>query len=180
MRPEYFTLPANYPYQPLRTKVDPELVDFFDGFQYRWDIIDRIDQVVRTGIHELSLGRPLPSGYRRLVCYAIWGNPSDAYKWYEYHLQEEYLPHRYLPEHVVLGHLPKLAGEADLQPSSLNTSRRHTTVRRRMASANDEGIGELLFSAPSIPIEWRLGPVQSIKLRYVYLLTFQQTCLKFS
>lgn len=144
VKSEYFTLPANYPYQPLRTKVDPELVDFFDGFEYRHDIIDRIDRVVRDGICELSLGRPLPSGHRRLICYALWGNPSDAYKWYEYSLQEEYLPHRYLPEHVVLGHIPKLAGEGVPQPSSLNISRRHMQVRYRMARANDEGIGEFL------------------------------------
>lgn len=142
VKSNYFTLPANFPYQPLCTKVDPELVDFFEGFEYRWDIIDRIDQAVRGGIQALARGQPLSSGYRRLVCYAVWGNPSDAYKWYEYQLQEEYLPHRYLPEHVVLGHLPKLAGEAEAQPSSLNTSRRHMQVRYRMAKANDEGIGE--------------------------------------
>ena len=144
VKSEYFTLPADYPYRPLRTKIDPELVEFFDGFEYRHDIIDRIDIAVRGGIHELSLGRPLPSGYRRLICYALWGNPSDAYKWYEYSLQDEYLPHRYLPEHVVLGHIPKLVGEANPQPSSLDNSRRHPGVRFRMARANDEGIGEYL------------------------------------
>lgn len=144
VKSEYFTLPADYPYRPLRTKIDPELVDFFDGFEYRYDIIDRIDIAVRGGIHELSLGRPLPSGYRRLICYALWGNPSDAYKWYEYSLQDEYLPHRYLPEHVVLGHIPKLVGEANPQPSSLDNSRRHPGVRFRMARANDEGIGKYL------------------------------------
>lgn len=135
-------LPANYPYQPLRAKIDPELVDFFEGFEYRWDIIDRIDSAVRAGIYELARSQPVTSGWRRLICYAVWGNPSDAYKWYEYQLQEEYLPHRYLPEHVVLGHLPKLASEAEAQPFSLNTSRRHMQVRYRMARANDEGIGK--------------------------------------
>lgn len=144
MKSEYFTLPANYPYQPLRTKIDPELIDFFKGFEYRYDVIDRIDQVVHEGIRKLSVGQPLPSGYRRLICYALWGNPSDAYKWYEYSLQDEYLPHRYLPEHVVLGHVPKFAGEADPQPSILNTSRRHMKVRYRMARAYDEGIGGYL------------------------------------
>lgn len=144
MKSEYFTLPANYPYRPLRSKFDPELVEFFNGFDYRHDIIDRIDQVVVAGIRELSLGRLLPSGHRRLICYAIWGNPSDAYKWYEYSLQEEYLPHRYLPEHVVLGHVPKLGGEAEPQPSILNSSRRHMDARYRMARANDEGISKFL------------------------------------
>jgi hypothetical protein len=132
----------NYPYRPLRTKHDPELVEFFDGFDYRYDIIDRIDQAVYGGIRELALGRPVPSSYRRLICYAIWGNPADAYKWYEYSLQEEYLPHRYLPEHVVLGHVSQLAGKAEPQPSILDSSRRHMDVRYRMARANDEGISE--------------------------------------
>lgn len=142
VKSEHFTLPANFPYQPLRMKVDPELVEFFEGFEYRWDIIERIDLVVRAGIRELSLCRSLPPGYRRLICYAVWGNPSDAYKWYEYQFQDEYLPHRYLPEHVVLGHVPKLAGEADPQPSCLTTSKRHKDVRCQMARANDEGIGK--------------------------------------
>ncbi|KAH6621891.1 hypothetical protein C7974DRAFT_414573 [Boeremia exigua] len=143
VKSEYFTLPTNYPYRPLRTKVDPELVEFFDGFDYRWDIIERIDKIVQTGIFELSRGRLLPWGYRRLICYAVWGNPSDAYKWFEYHLQEDYLPHRYLPEHVVLGHVPMLVGEGDPQPSSLGTSGRHMDVRFRMARANDKGIDVL-------------------------------------
>ncbi|UPX20143.1 uncharacterized protein EKO05_0010385 [Ascochyta rabiei] len=139
----YFTLPTNFSYRPLRSKTDTELVDFFHGFEYRHDIIDRIDEVVRRGVHAMSLGRAVPSGYRQLICYAIWGNPSDAYKWYEYSLQEEYLPHRYLPEHVVLGHVPKLAGGAEPQPSILDSSRRHMDVRYRMARANDEGIDVL-------------------------------------
>ena len=144
IKSEYFTMPANYSYRPLRTKVDPELVDFFEGFEYRWDIIDRIDIAVRAAIQALGIGQPVNSCWRRLICYAVWGNPADAYKWYEYQLQEEYLPHRYLPEHVVLGHLPKLAGEAAAQPLSLNTSRHHMQVRYRMARANDEGLGEYL------------------------------------
>ncbi|KAJ4309008.1 hypothetical protein N0V94_009123 [Neodidymelliopsis sp. IMI 364377] len=142
VKSEYFTLPENYPYRPLRSRLDPELVDFFNGFEYRYDIIDRIDQVVYAVIRELSFGRPVSSGYRRLICYAIWGNPSDAYKWYEYSLQEEYLPHRYLPEHVVLGHITEVAGEVELRPSVIGSSRRHMEVRFRMARANDEGIGK--------------------------------------
>ncbi|KAJ4331303.1 hypothetical protein N0V95_009904 [Ascochyta clinopodiicola] len=143
LKSESFTLPPSFSYRPLRSKTDTELVDFFHGFEYRYDIIDRIDDVVRRGIHTMSLGRAVPSGYRQLICYAIWGNPSDAYKWYEYSLQEEYLPHRYLPEHVVLGHVPKLAGKAEPQPSILDSSRRHMDVRYRMARANDEGIDVL-------------------------------------
>jgi hypothetical protein len=151
VKSEYFTLPENYPYRPLRSRLDPELVDFFNGFEYRYDIIDRIDQLVYAGIRELSFGRPVSSGYRRLICYAIWGNPSDAYKWYEYSLQEEYLPHRYLPEHVVLGHVTEVAGEAELRPSVIGSSRRHMEVRFRMARANDEGIGKLPTSKATLP-----------------------------
>ena len=149
VKPDNVMIPADYPYQPLITKTDPELVEFFEGFQYRWDIIARIDNAVREGLSKLSLGRPISSGYRRLICYAVWGNPSDAYKWYEYQLQEEYLPHRYLPEHVVLRHLPKLAGDAVPLPSSLDRPRRHKDVRFRMARANDEGLGESILALQS-------------------------------
>ena len=149
MKSDNFVMPANYPYRPLIMKTDPELVEFFEGFQYRWDIIARIDEAVREGLNKLALGRPIPPGYRRLVCYAVWGNPSDAYKWYEYQLQEEYLPHRYLPEHVILRHLPKLAGDAVPLPSSLDRPRRHKDVRFRMARANDEGLGESILALQS-------------------------------
>lgn len=149
VKPDNVMIPADYPYQPLITKTDPELVEFFEGFQYRWDIIARIDNAVREGLSKLSLGRPISSGYRRLICYAVWGNPSDAYKWYEYQLQEEYLPHRYLPEHVVLRHLPKVAGDAIPLPSSLDRPSRHKDVRYRMARANDEGVGKSIITPHS-------------------------------
>jgi hypothetical protein len=146
VKPDNFMMPVDYPYQPLSTKTDPELVEFFEGFEYRWDIIHRIDEAVRAGLEKLSLGRPIPSGYRRLVCYAVWGNPSDAYKWYEYQLQEEYLPHRYLPEHVILRNLPKLAGDAIPLPSSLDNPSRHKDVRYKMARANDGGVGKSIIA----------------------------------
>lgn len=109
------------------------------------------------------------SGWRRLICYAVWGNPVDAYKWYEYQLQEDYLPHRYLPEHVVLGHLPKLAGEATAQPSALSTSRRHMQVRYRMARANDNGIGEY-HKQPGLTPGRNVSPSRA---------DYHQTCLTF-
>ncbi|KAF3042780.1 hypothetical protein E8E11_002963 [Didymella keratinophila] len=84
IRSGYFTIPASYSYRPLRTKVDPELVDFFEGFEYRWDFIDRIDIAVQAAIQALGTGQPVNSGWHRLICYAVWGNPADAYKWYEY------------------------------------------------------------------------------------------------
>jgi hypothetical protein len=55
-------------------------VDFFDGFDYRHDIIDRIDGEVRVAMRELAYGGSVPLALRKLVCYALWGNPVDAYK----------------------------------------------------------------------------------------------------
>jgi hypothetical protein len=164
-----FKLPVDFRPEPLRVKYDQELVDFFEGFEYRWDIIDRIDQEVRDACSELRMGRFVKSGLRHLVCYAVWGNPVDAYKWYEYvtisfsfdtqylgfvvgfgthycryNLQHDYLAHTYLPEHVILGELPKAPEYSKPNPSGMGCSHRHMQVRYRMARANDEGIGELL------------------------------------
>lgn len=132
----------DYTYCPLRKKYDQELIDFFDGFDYRHDIIDRIDQEVYMGIQDLAFGRPVSMALRKLICYAIWGNPVDAYKWYEYSYQQEYMPHRYLPEHVVLGHLPKPTDYTEPQPSCVGGWKRHGDVRYRMARAKDQGVGK--------------------------------------
>jgi hypothetical protein len=140
VRTDHFSLPLNYPYQPLSTRHDTELVDFFDGFDYRHDIIERIDQEVHVAMKDLAYGQPLPPALRKLVCYALWGNPIDAYKWFEYSYQKEYMPHRYLPEHVVLGHIPKPSG-ADPRPQTITGFLRHGEVRARMARANDQGVG---------------------------------------
>jgi len=149
IRTDNFPLPLGYPYQPLSTKLDPELVEFFDGFEYRHDIIDRIDQEVRMAMRELAYGGTIPPGLRKLVCYAIWGNPVDAYKWFEYSYQREHMPHRYLPEHVVLGDVPKPAGYTEPRPLSDSGPKKHGEVRARMARANDQGVGtsrSLLFT----------------------------------
>ncbi|KAF2832377.1 hypothetical protein CC86DRAFT_281524 [Ophiobolus disseminans] len=141
IRTDNFPLPPGYPYQPLSTKTDPELVEFFDGFEYRHDIIERIDQEVRGAMRELAHGGTIPVALRKLVCYAIWGNPVDAYKWFEYSYQREYMPHRYLPEHVVLGHIPKPAGYTEPRPLTDRSFKKHMDVRARMAQANDQGVG---------------------------------------
>ena len=138
----YFQLPLDFHPCPLRKKYDQELVDFFDGFEYRHDLIDQIDQTVEMGIRELALGRLVPLGLRKLICYAVWGNPVDAYKWFEYCYQHDYMPHRYLPEHVVLGQLPKPKGYAEPQPSSFGRWNGYGDVRRRMARARDQGVGK--------------------------------------
>ena len=135
-----FKVPVGFLPAPLRSKFDPELVDFFEGFQYRGDIVDQIDREVVYACMELSSGRPVPSGLRRLFYYAVWGNPIDAYKWYEYNYQEVNLEHRYLPEHVILCDAPKSRGYTLPNPSVFGTSRKHANIRYRMARANDEGI----------------------------------------
>jgi hypothetical protein len=149
IRTDNFPLPPGFPYQPLSTKTDPELVDFFDGFDYRHDIIDRIDQEVRMAMRELACGGTISLALRKLVCYAVWGNPVDAYKWFEYCYQGDYMPHRYLPEHVILGDVPKPDGYTEPRPLSDNSHKKHGEVRARMARANDQGVGTLRLLLPT-------------------------------
>jgi hypothetical protein len=144
-----FRLPLDFRPRSVSHVKDKELEDFFDGFEYRYDILDQIDRVVSAACVDLSHGRFVSSGLRRLVCYAAWGNPVDAYKWYEYSYQQDYMPHRYLPEHVVLGEIPKPDGYIEPEPTIMKGWRRHREVRFRMAKAKDEGIGESFFSIPS-------------------------------
>ncbi|KAF1970063.1 hypothetical protein BU23DRAFT_571114 [Bimuria novae-zelandiae CBS 107.79] len=138
-----FRLPVGFRPPSLRSRHDPELDDFFEGFDYRWDIIDRIDREVMFACNEISSGKSVPSGLRRLVCYAAWGNPVDAYKWFEYNYQEEYMAHRYLPEHVVLSDIPKPQDYTLPNPRGVDETRTHMYVRFRMARANDEGVDVL-------------------------------------
>jgi hypothetical protein len=96
------------------------------------------------GIQELTRGRSISVALRKLVSYAVWGNAVDAYKFWEYSYQEEYLAHRYLPLHSVLTHLSEPADENEPLPSVFGCSGRHRYVRRRMARANDQGVGGCL------------------------------------
>ncbi|KAF2030224.1 hypothetical protein EK21DRAFT_65908 [Setomelanomma holmii] len=147
IRSDYFRLPLDFHYQPLSAKRDPELHDFFAGFDYRHDIIDRIDHEVRHSMKDLAYGRAVTLALRKLICYALWGNPVDAYKWFEYSYQKEFMPHRYLPEHVILGHLPKPSNLQEPRPSTfLNGHKKHGDVRARMAHANDQGVGRWSFA----------------------------------
>ncbi|KAL5113288.1 hypothetical protein ACEQ8H_008849 [Pleosporales sp. CAS-2024a] len=145
--PDAFNLPTDFTYQSLSTKRDPELVEFFHGFDYRHDIIERIDSEVYMGMQELINGRHIPLALRKLICYSIWGNPVDAYKWYatsfEYSYQSDYMPHKYLPEHIVLSHVPKPLDYSEPRPSVPSSSRKHGNVRARMAHANDQGVDVL-------------------------------------
>ncbi|KAF1937616.1 hypothetical protein EJ02DRAFT_356429 [Clathrospora elynae] len=143
VRTDYFQVPRSYAYILLRKKFDPELVAFFDGFDFRHDIIDRIDREVYMGIQDLDFGRKVSVSLRKLICYAVWGNPVDAYKYFEYSYQNEFMPHRYLPDHVVLGHVPKPADYAEPRPSDVGGGKKHTYVRLRMARAQDQGVDVL-------------------------------------
>jgi hypothetical protein len=163
VRIKAFTLPAEFAYEPLITKTDPELLDFFDGFQYRHDIIERIDQEVYAGMMVLVNGQQISLGLRKLVCYAVWGNPVDAYKHFEYSYQNEYMPHRYLPEHVILGHIPKPINYSKPRPTIDTSYKRHYPVRARMSRANDQGVGK----RPR-------AHVTTLHLRDLHVLTFHR------
>ncbi|KAH7383857.1 hypothetical protein BKA66DRAFT_584329 [Pyrenochaeta sp. MPI-SDFR-AT-0127] len=142
IKTEYFRPALDFTWCPLRKKYDSELVEFFDGFDYRHDIIDCIDREVHIGIQRLTFGRPVSVSLRKLISYSLWGNPVDAYKFFEYSYQQDFLPHRYVSEHVVLGHIPQSKYYSEPQPSDVGGWRRHGYVRSRMARARDQGVGK--------------------------------------
>jgi hypothetical protein len=57
------------------------------------------------------------------------------------------MPHRYLPEHVVLSDAPKPMGYTQPLPCVVECSRKYAYVRARMARANDDGVGKLSLLA---------------------------------
>ena len=67
---------------PLAQKQDPELFDFFAGYEYRTDILMRIDLDVRGIADALYHGRKVSMAERKLVILAWYGNLVDAYKYY--------------------------------------------------------------------------------------------------
>jgi hypothetical protein len=142
IRTDAFTMPMSFEYQPLGYKTDPELVDFFDGHQYRDDVIDSIDQEVYAALQAIAYGRYIPVALRKLVCYAVWGNPVEAYKYYEYSFQDQYMPHKYLPEHIILQYAPKAPKYTEPLPTLLTGHKRHRIVRLHMARAKDQGVGK--------------------------------------
>ncbi|KAF2110844.1 hypothetical protein BDV96DRAFT_583040 [Lophiotrema nucula] len=135
-----FVLPPGFQYRAIQYTEDAELDDFFAGFEYRYDILERIDREVYFACIDMQAGRPVSTSLRRLVCYAVFGNPVDAYKWYEYSYQQDYLPHRYIPEHVVLADVPKPGTYTEPEPSVVKPWNTHADVRFRMARAKDEGV----------------------------------------
>jgi hypothetical protein len=74
-----FSLDADFRPPSVKLRYDSELQDFFDGFEYRWDILENIDRTVATACAAISAGQFVNSSLRRLICYAVWGNPVDAY-----------------------------------------------------------------------------------------------------
>ncbi|KAF2654415.1 hypothetical protein K491DRAFT_600915 [Lophiostoma macrostomum CBS 122681] len=144
IKSEGLTLSPMFRPASISTKRDKELDDFFEGFDYRYDILDRIDAEVMYACDNIRHGRFVSRDLRRLVCYAIYGHPVDAYKFYEYNYQQEYMPHRYLPEHVVLGEIPKPLDYREPAPSSVLGFKKHRDIRYHMAQAKDQGVGELI------------------------------------
>ncbi|KAJ9643631.1 hypothetical protein H2201_006263 [Coniosporium apollinis] len=145
-----YDLRTMLPYTPtssLSKKFDEELSAFFEGYQYRVDILMRIDKEAETYRRDFLDNSPLSAGQRKLMIYALFGNPVDAYKFYEYNFQTEWLPHRYLPEHVVFAEVSKpddyalpvphvMAREGEIPEHR----RLWKETRLRMARAADAGV----------------------------------------
>jgi len=85
-----FSLPVGFRPPPLKARLDPELEEFFDGFEYRWDILENIDRTVAKACVAMATGRFVNSSLRRLICYAVWGNPVDAYSTCACHTTSSY------------------------------------------------------------------------------------------
>lgn len=143
-----FTLPQYFVPPRMDRAFDEELLEFFDidGGSYRYDILREMDQVVGGLCYKIQCGIQVKNADRKLVAYAIWGNPVDAFKYYEYSYQTVWLKHKYLPEHVVLEEVPKTDNYTLPAPSVLGPDeghRSHLFTRKRMAKAQDDGIDVL-------------------------------------
>lgn len=78
---------------PLAEAYDVELVEFFAGFEYRFDTLHALDQEVQRLRSMMMFGQGILPRQLKLLAYACYANPVDAYKYYEYNYQKEYLPH---------------------------------------------------------------------------------------
>jgi hypothetical protein len=144
IKKEYFQLDrATFLYCPQGKKYDPELDDFFRGYDYRYDILAKIDEEVIMGTQKLEYGHDVSISLRKLICYAVFGHPVDAYKYYEYCYQREFAPHQYLPDHVILGHVPKADGYTEPRACDFGYNKKHWAVRLRMARAQDQRVDVL-------------------------------------
>ncbi|EMD00460.1 hypothetical protein BAUCODRAFT_127635 [Baudoinia panamericana UAMH 10762] len=149
--PNISNLPRDMPQSQCAVRFDSEMRDFFEGHQYRTDILAMIDNHVNALIAAHSQGQHLTFDQRKLMVYACFGNVADAYRFYEYNYQTEWLEHRYLPEHVVLSEIPKEHGRLMPYPHQMSGPDEHCpenrrsfpATRARMARANDEGVDVL-------------------------------------
>jgi hypothetical protein len=85
-----FNIPMGFRPPSVKARRDPELDEFFEGFDYRWDILDNIDRTVTSACAAMASGRFVNSSLRRLICYVVWGNPVDAYSALPCHLTPNY------------------------------------------------------------------------------------------
>lgn len=85
-------LPAVIP--PLAKAYDVELVDFFDGWNYRYDILEQMDHHIADLMRQHEHGVRLTSAQYKMLQFGVYGNPVDAYKYFEYNYQSEWLAHR--------------------------------------------------------------------------------------
>ncbi|KAK5126136.1 hypothetical protein LTR85_011491 [Meristemomyces frigidus] len=146
--PDLYNIPLPEALVPLAGIYDTELADFFDGYEYRVDILHKIDQEVARLANALYHGERVTFAQRKLIGYTLYGNVVDAFKYFEYDYQEEWLAHRYLPEHVVLSELPKKENYcmptarqlARPDEDSQENLRSHGPTRARMARANDADV----------------------------------------
>lgn len=82
-------------YIPLLVNAyDVELVDFFDGYDYRSDLLELIDVHVADLVGQYNRGVPLGLSQYKILQFVVYGNPVDAYKYFEYNYQTEWLAHR--------------------------------------------------------------------------------------
>lgn len=58
-----------------------------------------------------------------------------------YNFQQDFMPHALLPEHIILGEIPKPETDSTPYPSVLIRAHGHMHVRRQMARAMDAGFG---------------------------------------
>ncbi|OJD34594.1 uncharacterized protein BKCO1_2200043 [Diplodia corticola] len=143
---QLFTIPQCYIPARLDITFDEELVEFFEGVPYRHDILQEIDRIVDALCYQIQCGMFVKFADRKLVAYALWGNPIDAYKYFEYNYQTTWLKHRYLPEHIELDKVPKGIDYTLPVPSVMGSDeghRSHRMTRLRMARAQDNGVDVL-------------------------------------
>ncbi|KAF2084261.1 hypothetical protein K490DRAFT_59685 [Saccharata proteae CBS 121410] len=86
---------------------DEELDEFLTTNGYDRDILNMIDDEVASLVRKVQKGHLIHLKDRKLLQYALWGNPVDAYKQYEFHHQLRRLRHHYVPDHTVLEAIPK-------------------------------------------------------------------------